>query len=466
LLASDAQFNTYQTTLTQLNFDDLGLVMGQYGILRLTQFAFLVQVKFPVEVPVTVNLGLPSLPLVNPTPDPNALPEENQVNLEASIIYSAITLGTTNALPASAELRVATSVKFPYELGGLVVVLPESGLYNPVTNQYYTACTPNSDCMQNYSVVFQISTTTCDISGSYAFNWIILCRNGSCALNGTVQTAIFQVTSQSLCPSVTIQNALNVESFVAYPLDISIPDPLEFQNTSIGGTFLFGGYQQVLFEATLSTDDVAGISGAHWTTIWIAPVGSYTVPTVTNSQFLILRQDGTNVDLPGTSYSPLSDPIDEPTKLPGSAADPSDSNEFRIRFSLNIDTQLLQDFYSNGGPNLSPYDQALSFSVSGAILVDFVEKRTTTAVLGTTNNLQPTTTLVVDNVASSPQKNSPMVPQQISHKNSISAGIIAVIVVSVVALLVIVSAAVVLFKHKIDSSDRRAFSFKGTEAGL
>jgi len=390
---------------------------------------------------------------VNPTPDPSltaaplAINENQAINLESSIIYSAVTLGTSNPLPASAELRVITRVNYPYELGELVVILPESELYSPVTNEYYTACTPNGVCVQQYSVEFQVSATTCDISGSYAFNWIILCRNGSCAVNGTVQTAIYQVTSQSLCPSVVVQNSLSVVSFVAYSVDTSIPDPLEFQNTSTGGVFLLGGYHQVLFEATISSDDVAGISGAHWTEIWIGPTGSNIVPTVTNSQFLILRQDGTNVDLPGTSYSPLSNPIDEPTKLLGSAVDPSDPNEFRIRFLLNVDSILLQNFNSNGGPNLSPFNNAVSLSVSGAITVDFAKKRTTADVLDSTNSLNPTTTVIIENIVAPPEKTAPNT-QQTSHKHSISSGIIAVIVIAGVLVLVIAILVIVLLKGK------------------
>jgi len=282
-------------------------------------------------------------------------------------------------------------------------------------------------------------------------------------VNGTVQTVLFQITSQTLCPSVVVQSPLNVVSFVAYPL-ASIPDPLEFQNTSIGGAFLFGGYQQVLFEATISSDNVASISGAQWTSIWIGPTGSNTVPTITNAQFLILRQGGTNVDLPGTSYSPLSNPVDEPTKLPGSAVNPSDPNEFRIRFSLNVDSQLLQNFNPDGGPNLTPFNNALSFSVSGTISVDYVKKRTTDATLDTGNTLTPTTILIIENIALAPEQSTSSHQPQ---KSSISSGIVAAIIVTVVLASIILAGILFVFLRSArNGASDGVFGIKGNESDL
>jgi len=266
---------------------------------------------------------------------------------------------------------------------------------------------------------------------------------------------------------ITIQlNTVNVASFVAYPLDTSIPDPLENQNTSIGGAFMFGGFQEILFEATITSDDVTGILGAQWSEIWIGPADSDTVPTQTNSQFLILRQNGANIDLPGTSYTPLSNPVDEPIKLLGTATDPSDPDAFRIRFSLIVNGQLLANFNSQGGPNLSPYNNAASFSISGSITVNFVDKkRTLSAVHSSNDNLDPTTTLVIENIALPPLDTSaPTSSQQASHKGSLSAGIIAAIVVTGVVVLVIASVALVLLKRNKGSGG--VFGFKGTQSGL
>lgn len=217
----------------------------------------------------------------------------------------------------------------------------------------------------------------------------------------------------------------------------------------------------ILFEVTLSEDTASEVTMLVFTEIWIAPPGVNSIPPGTDSEFLLLRDGGINIPLPGSAFVPLSNPADEPT-LPGTATDPSDPTHVRTRFLLTLNSDLLTDLRPFGGPNLTP-DPSLSITLNGQLDITFAKKKSISAKFQTNvaNTLSPQSTLIIVGEPSPPiEPTAPTIDTNKHPSSSTNKTAIIIAVVVVVGLVVLFAVALfVFYKYKFRNKDNEGEAF-------